>query len=446
MSNAAVLIHVDDLLYAGSYSYFHYSFLKACKEKFVVIFSELAGNGSSITFLKKKLIRVEDGILVAPGIPVQRTVEAFEEAIGPVRAQVLPCDASLQLEGGSQLLSTADATKFRSIVGMALYLGRDRPDAMFTIKELAGKMSKPTLTSLQHLRKLVGFLKQTGDLAIKLVPLAPGSGKLKTTPEQRWILETFSDADWMGNRAHRKSTSCGVHLLNGSFLYGSSRTQKVISLSSCESELHSIVCSMSDAIFIKRCLEFILQTNVLQVQYTDSSSARQLLARQGCGKIRHLSGKVLWVQAKTQAGEVLVVQVPTLFNLGDIGTKPRARKRLFALMGDAGMFYVESQEPVGEAEMLEMQEQATNSRSLSKLTKTIFRLSIMLGLEPTVAGGQEEICNEPERSSSGESFWILLCLFLMIFSWVVLAATAIWFWKHLDRRLANNELQQGSST
>ena len=71
------------------------------------------------------------------------------------------------------------------------------PDAMFTIKKIAGKMSKPTLTSLQHRCKLVGFLKQTGDLAIKLVPPVHGGGKWKTTPEQRWILETFSDADWM---------------------------------------------------------------------------------------------------------------------------------------------------------------------------------------------------------------------------------------------------------
>ena len=41
---------------------------------------------------------------------------------------------------------------------MALYLGRDRLDAMFAIKELAGKMSEATLTSLQDLRKLVEFL------------------------------------------------------------------------------------------------------------------------------------------------------------------------------------------------------------------------------------------------------------------------------------------------
>lgn len=51
----------------------------------------------------------------------------------------------------------------------------------------------------------------------------------------------------------------------------------------------------------------------------------------------------------------------------------------------------------------------------------------------------------PGSTNSGESFWIGLCLFLMVFSWVVLAATAIWFWKRLDKRLANNELQQAET-
>ena len=414
VSEGVVLIHVDDLLYAGSRNYFHGVFLKTCKEKFVVNFAELAEKGSSITFLKKRLVRVDGGILVAPGIPVQRIVEKFEEAFGPVRGQVLPCDSSIQLEDGSQPLKPEDATNFRSIVGMALYLGRDRPDAMYTIKELAGKMSKPTLTALQHLRKLVGFLKQTGDVGIKLVPPMSGSGKWKTTAEQQWILETFSDADWMGNRAHRRSTSCGIHLLNGNFLYGSSRTQKVISLSSCESELHSIVSSMSDAIFIKRCLQFMLQTNVLQVQYTDSSSARQLLARQGCGKTRHLSGKILWVQSKVQCGEALVTQVPTLYNLGDIGTKCLSRKRLFGLMGETGMFYVESEEPVGEAERLELGEHATNARSVNKLAKTIFRLALVMCLEPTTVVGQEEQCSKVDEPNT--NFLAAICLLLIILS------------------------------
>eukprot|EP00435_Cladocopium_sp_Y103_P051533 s2110_g16.t1 len=313
--------------------------------------------GTSISFFKRRLISVDGGILIAPGAPVQRIIDSFEQAFGTARCQFIPCDSSILLEDASSPLNAADSSHYRSIVGMCLYLSRDRLDCMYTIKELAGRMSSPTLAALQQLRKLVGFLKQTGDVGIKLVHPVPGHGKLKVATDQHWILETYSDADWMGNTAHCKSTSCAVHLVNGNYVYSSSRTQKVISLSSCESELHSIVSSMSDAIFIRRCLEFMFQVTMLHVQYTDSSSARQLSARQGSGKIRRLSGKVLWAQSKTQSGEVLVSQVPTMFNLADVGAKPLSRRRLLALTGETGMVFVETQEPVGEAERVELQAQ-----------------------------------------------------------------------------------------
>ncbi|CAJ1327748.1 unnamed protein product, partial [Effrenium voratum] len=47
------------------------------------------------------------------------------------------------------------------------------------------------------------------------------------------------------------STSCSIHYINGNYVYGTARTQKVVSLSSCESELHAIVSGMSDAIFLR---------------------------------------------------------------------------------------------------------------------------------------------------------------------------------------------------
>jgi hypothetical protein len=79
-----------------------------------------------------------------PGIPVEKIVEAYEEAFGATRAQVVPCDSAIQLEDVSQPLKPADASSYRSVVGMALYLGRDRPDAIVVIKKLAGKMNRHT--------------------------------------------------------------------------------------------------------------------------------------------------------------------------------------------------------------------------------------------------------------------------------------------------------------
>ena len=107
------------------------------------------------------------------------------------------------------------------------------------------------------------------------------------------IFGTFTDADWPAHKTHRKSTNCAVHFTNGNFAYASSRTQRVVSLSSAESELHSMVSGCSDAIFLKRCMELLTGDQVEQWQWVDNSAVRQLIERQGVGRVRHLCGKIL---------------------------------------------------------------------------------------------------------------------------------------------------------
>ena len=107
-------------------------------------------------------------------------------------------------------------------------------------------------------------------------------------------------------------------MVNGSFVYGSSRTQKTVSLSSCEAELHAVVSALADGIYIKRCLEFISNAVVFHFLLTDSSSARQLCAKQGVGKLRHVSGKILWIQQHVFTGDVKILQIPTEWNVADL--------------------------------------------------------------------------------------------------------------------------------
>lgn len=164
---------------------------------------------------------------------------------------------------------------------------------MFAVKELSFCMAAPTLLALKHLRKLTGYLKSSGDMRMKLSIPECGFGKTRKGSETFWFLETYTDADWSANKKHRKSTSCAVHMVNGNFAYASSRTQRVVSLPSAESELHSMVSGCSDAIFIKPCLEFLGCSRVTHQQRTDTSAARMLVQRQGVGHIRHLSGKIL---------------------------------------------------------------------------------------------------------------------------------------------------------
>ena len=89
------------------------------------------------------------------------------------------------------------------------------------------------------------------------------------------------------------------------------------------------------------------------------------------------------------SGLFLVSQpVSQMENKGDIGTKALPKKRLKALMCEVGMVYTETGETVGEADREELQNNTAMSKDVSKLAKTIMRMTVLLGLEPTGATAQ----------------------------------------------------------
>ena len=300
---------------------------------------------------------------------------------------------------------------------------------LFPVKELSGFMSRPTHGALQKLEKLIGYLKGTADYCVVLEPPVPGQRKWRST-ERFWVLESFTDADWSSNQRHRRSTSCGIHLV---FAYGSSRIQKVVSLSCCESEPHAMVSTLCDGMFLRRCLEFITGAVIEHYLFTDSSSAKQLASRQGVGKVKHIAGKLLWVQDAVLHKQVALIQVPKLWNLGDIGTKPLGAKRLRLLLHELGFSMEEGNCIVGLAEYEEQSSKHGGGREVAVLAKNIARVLVMTGLGPMPGAamevkndGQCSLAEKMETQSTGhgnETFWMILVLMLIIIAW------AIFFWR-----------------
>ena len=167
-------------------------------------------------------------------------------------------------------------------------------------------------------------------------------------------------------------------------MYAGSRGQKLISLSSCKSELHSLISRACDSLFIKACAVFVLDDQLEHIVYTDSSSARQLACRQGSGKVRHLSGKLLWIQGKTADGSFQLRQVRAACNIADIGTKTLGRQRLFYLFFmnvDWSRVYITTDfTRVGADEFLVQNDKLVNSKQLTQITKAILRMSIAMGI------------------------------------------------------------------
>ena len=98
-----------------------------------------------------------------------------------------------------------------------------------------------------------------------------------------------------------------------------SSTQSVVALSSAEAELNAIVKSVSELLGLKNALaEFGLEVAVEVC--TDSSAANGIVHRQGCGKVKHLECRQLWVQSKTSEGVVKCMKIPREANPGDAFT------------------------------------------------------------------------------------------------------------------------------
>ena len=95
-----------------------------------------------------------------------------------------------------------------------------------------------------------------------------------------------------------------------------SRTQAGVALSSAEAELSSMLKCGQELICLR---QFLLEMRIpkrLSIR-GDSSAALGIVQRKGCGKVKHLAVKQLWLQERVADGEVTVLKIPRALNLSD---------------------------------------------------------------------------------------------------------------------------------
>ena len=76
--------------------------------------------------------------------------------------------------------------------------------------------------------------------------------------------------------------------------------------------------------------------------YIDSSGARGILQRRGVGRLRHLSCRIIWLQALVETGTVKLSSMAGSMNPADVGTKRLPAPRMRCLMSTLGMYNVQT--------------------------------------------------------------------------------------------------------
>ena len=110
------------------------------------------------------------------------------------------------------------------------YLGQDRSDIQFAVKELGKDMSSPKQSSWTKLKRLMRYLKGA--------PRAVLHYCYQSRPQS---IVTWTDSDFAGCVKSRKSTSAGVVMFGGHVIKDWLTNQAVIAFSSGEAEYYSLV-------------------------------------------------------------------------------------------------------------------------------------------------------------------------------------------------------------
>ena len=242
-----------------------------------------------------------------------------------------PGHSEIENPDDSKELSAHDASVLRSCVGILLYLSGDLPQCQYVIRYLSTFSSKPAEKAMVVLRHLVGYMAAHADQCASLKWKGIHSGVFKDYQMEDPILEIFSNAAWVADRQTRRSVSGSVIFFGTCMVYSSSRTQKVVSLSSAESETYFAASAVMGAILIQSIFAWLLECHMLMCLYLDPFAARGILSRKGVGRLRHLSCRVLWLQDLVSERRLMVKAVLGAVNPADIATKRLSAARIGSL-------------------------------------------------------------------------------------------------------------------
>jgi len=198
-----------------------------------------------------------------------------------------------------------EAKKYRRAAARINYMSLDRCDLSFASKEASRGMSNPTHGDVVRLKRILRYLRGCPRAVNVFCWQGP----------QNSILG-LCDSDWAGCSRTRKSTSGGFILFGKHLLSHWSSTQTVVALSSAEAELNATVKIISEALGVRNLFRAMGQEKKIVVK-TDSSACNGIVHREGCGKVKHLETRQLWVQELVARKDVDVKKIPREFNSSD---------------------------------------------------------------------------------------------------------------------------------
>lgn len=209
-----------------------------------------------------------------------------------------------------------DETLFRSAIGSLMwYALSTRPDILFVVTTLAQFQAKPTKKAMDCVTRIYRYLKGTLKLGI-FIPFP------KDPRCTRFVLTPYSDASFAVPILASRSASGMIFMLNGVPVHWISRKQRLVALSSTESEIIAASLCAQELLWLLQILRPII-TIVPPVELKIDNLSMKYIAESKLmsHRTKHLEIRYLFIKELLADHPVVLKWVPSEENVADILTK-----------------------------------------------------------------------------------------------------------------------------
>ncbi|GJT64114.1 ribonuclease H-like domain-containing protein [Tanacetum coccineum] len=299
---AYLLLYVDDIILTAFSTSLLQRIISLLHAEFAI-----ADLGPLNYFLGISPKRTTSGIFLSQ---MKYATEILEQAhmlnCNPCRT-LIDTEKKLEPEGSP----VTDPTLYRSLAGSLQYLTFTRPDLSYAVQQLCLYMHDPRELHLNAMIRVLCYLRRTTYLGLQL---------FRSTTSQ---LIAYSDADWAGCPATRRSTSGYSIFLGENLLTWSFKRQDTLSRSSAEAEYREVANVVAETSWIRNLLcELHTPLFTTTLVYCDNVTAVYMSANPvQHQRTKHIKIDIHFVRDRVAAGHVRVLHVPSRFQYANIFTK-----------------------------------------------------------------------------------------------------------------------------
>nr|KYP32045.1 Retrovirus-related Pol polyprotein from transposon TNT 1-94 [Cajanus cajan] len=255
------------------------------------------------------------------------------------RFQMLNCNpVSTPVDTGNTLDKSegdqmVDKTLYRQMVGSLRYVCNTRPDIAYGVGLVSRYMETPKQSHLLAVKRLLRYVKGTIGYGL----MFPNKF---SSPNHNMV--GYSDADWCGDKADRKSTTGYVFMLGDAPISWCSRKQSVVALSSCEAEYIAASMGACQALWLETLLEELkTETEEGMLLMVDNKSAINLAKNPVAhGRSKHIETRFHFLRDQISKRKLKLEFCRSESQIADILTKPLKKESFEELRDKLGVKYI----------------------------------------------------------------------------------------------------------